>query len=43
MNDFHIFPNAPITEAILDIKAKLPDGVGLNIFDEIPRKYKRPF
>ena len=43
MNDFHIFPNAPITEAILDIKAKLPDGVGLNIFDEFQEKIKDRF
>lgn len=43
MNDFHIFPNAPITEAILDIKAKLPDGVGLNIFDEFQENIKDRF
>ena len=43
MNDFHIFPNAPITEAILDIKAKLPDRVGLNIFDEFQENIKDRF
>lgn len=40
MTDVHIFPNAPITEAILDIHAKLPDGVGLNIFDEFHENIK---
>lgn len=43
MNDFHVFPNAPITEAILDIKVKLPDGVGLDIFDEFQEKIKDRF
>ncbi|MBC8232132.1 TIGR04255 family protein [bacterium] len=43
MNDLHIFPNAPITEAILDIKVKLPDGVGLNIFDEFQENIKDRF
>ena len=40
MNDFCNFSNAPITEAILDIKAKLPDGVGLNIFNEFQENIK---
>lgn len=43
MNNFQIFPNAPITEAILDIKAKLPDGVSLNIFDEFQENIKDRF
>jgi uncharacterized protein (TIGR04255 family) len=43
MNNFEIFSNAPITEAILDIKAKLPDGVGLNIFDEFQENIKDHF
>ena len=43
MNNFQTFPNAPITEAILDIKAKLPDGVGLNIFDEFQENIKDRF
>jgi uncharacterized protein (TIGR04255 family) len=43
MNNFEIFSNAPITEAILDIKAKLPDGVGLNIFDEFQENIKTHF
>lgn len=40
MNDFHVFPNAPITEAILDIKVKLPDGADLTIFDEFQENIK---
>lgn len=40
MNDFHIFSNAPITEAILDIKARLPDGADLTIFDEFQENIK---
>ena len=43
MNDFPIFLNAPITEAILDIKAKLPDRVGLNIFNEFQEHVKDRF
>lgn len=43
MSSFHTFTNAPITEAILDIKAKLPDGVGLNIFDEFQENIKDRF
>ena len=43
MNDFHILPNSPITEALLDIKAKLPDGVGLNIFNEFQENIKDRF
>jgi uncharacterized protein (TIGR04255 family) len=33
MANFEIFPKAPITEALLDIKVKLHEGVGLDIFD----------
>jgi len=43
MNNFEMFSKAPITEAILDIKAKLPDGVGLNIFDEFQENIKDRF
>ncbi len=43
MDDFYIFPNAPITEAILDIKATLPDGVVLNTFDEFQENIKDRF
>jgi len=43
MNDFHVFPNAPITEALLDITAKLPDGVGLNLFEEFQENIKDRF
>jgi len=43
MNDFKVLSKAPITEAILDIKAKLPDGVDLSIFDEFQEKIKTRF
>ncbi len=43
MNDFQIFPNAPITEAVLDITAKLPDRKDLNIFDEFQENIKDRF
>ena len=43
MNDFSVFPNAPITEAILDIKAELPDGVDLSTFEEFQENIKDRF
>ena len=43
MNDFEIFPNAPITEAIFDIRAKLPDGSDLNIFQKFQENIKDRF
>lgn len=43
MNDFPIFPNAPITEAILDIKAILPDWVDLKTFEEFYENIKDRF
>lgn len=43
MNDFDLFPNAPITEAILDISAKLPKEVALNSFNEFHKSIKDRF
>ena len=43
MHEFQIFPNAPITEAILDIKVELPKNANLNIFDEFGKKIKDRF
>lgn len=43
MNEFEIFPNSPITEAIFDIRAKLPDGSDLNIFQNFQEKIKDRF
>ena len=43
MNNFKVLRNAPITEAILDINVKLPDGLDLNIFDEFQENIKNSF
>lgn len=43
MTNFQVFPNAPITEAILDIKAKLPDEVDLKSFEEFQKNIEDRF
>ena len=43
MNDFPLFPNAPITEAVLDIKVKLEEGADLTIFNEFQENVKDRF
>jgi len=43
MCDFPILPNAPIAEAVLDIKAIVPDGVDLKTFEEFHDKIKNRF
>jgi hypothetical protein len=43
MNNFEVFPNAPITEAVLDIIAELPKGLDLNVFDEFQDTIKDTF
>ena len=43
VSDYIVFPNAPITEAILDIRAELPDGVDLSTFEEFQENIKDRF
>ena len=43
MNDFEVFPNAPITEAVLDIIVELPKGLELSVFENFQAKIPDTF
>ena len=43
MKNYEIFPNAPITEALLDIKVQLQEGVTLDDLKELHPKLKARF
>jgi uncharacterized protein (TIGR04255 family) len=43
MSDLETFPNAPITEAILDIKAELPEGTPIEALGEFQKHVKNRF
>jgi uncharacterized protein (TIGR04255 family) len=43
MKEYPVFPNAPITEAVLDIKAKISDEITLETFEEFQAEIKDRF
>ena len=38
MSDYPNLPNAPIQEALVDLRCKLPDGLGVSAFDDLRAK-----
>lgn len=43
MNEYTVFPNAPIVEALLDIRVELPEKIILKMLEEFHEKVKERF